>query len=73
MDYKQERTSDHPLLKNLASIQEQSQIHHTSHNQHDTVNPDPFERRRINTAVFYKMKQIHDSQIRQEEHLAGYI
>lgn len=71
MEFKRHRTSEFHLLDNPQTLNTESYIPHTSHSLYDTQQNEGNERRRINTAVFYKMKQMHDTKIREEEHLAG--
>lgn len=71
MEFKRHITSEFPLLDFPHAAKTEIYIPHTSHSIYDSQHIGSQERKRINTAVFYKMRQMQDTKIREEEHLAG--
>lgn len=71
MEFKRHITSEFPLLDIPNTTNAEIHIPHTSHSIYDSQHIVSQERKRINTAVFYKMKQMQDTKIREEEHLTG--
>ena len=71
MKFKRRITSEFPPLDIPRTANTEIYIPHTSHSIYDPQQHVGHERRRMNTAVFYKMKQMHDTKIREEEHLTG--